>query len=246
MARRMTVCWAAGCLCAVALLAGPAEATLVIAHSGYADPTDEGWTVWGGAYHGADVADGAWDVGTSGVRYHYLHWYWVPGEEKGDQRAWRVTSVMKAHISPSLGPTGLYNVYFAVANGLAATYVCDINATNDGWLTISDHKNLYTLTGLSPYEYHTYGLAHQANATTADLSVDGTYVASLHAEGVLGPGVEWGAGDSDSRGMGGYQSVQFEVDPWGEASAVPEPASCALLVLAAGGLGAMVRRRRRT
>ena len=203
--------------------ATPKPIDLVCLHEGSADPTTEGWALFGGgggiteepitgdAIGGLD----AWNINDTSTASGTLRSYEVKPTFEQMQRAaeegWILGLNLRVVDSPDAVDASVYAEYASNVNGLDKRFsiIFGSDSNGDPIVELYGDERL-TLTGLGN-GYHLYELIFDPQAASADLFVDGIEMISNYT-GIDNIGlarVIWGANQSGSIGSGNYNEVYF-------------------------------------
>ncbi len=229
-------------LCMVALFAQPVIGDVIFSHSGSANPTSEGWALTAGGGGQAEAVFGdagfdAWAVWDDSVTQTGNIYFQTPsaGQSAAIANGWALSTTLRV----VEGTTATFDSPFvAFSQGTVEyTVVFDTQADGDPVVRLSKGGNSgdeYAIEGGSG-GYHTYVLNYDPVQGSADLFVNGVErISDYTGQSSATSRVAWGAGASDGTGRAHFNTVSF--------SAVPEPASSAMLLLGIAGMSRLRRR----
>lgn len=228
-----------------------AHAGLIVAHTGSADPTTEGWTASvgpGGGVSAGSINDGgtpAWFVDDNstadGSILIYSAAVSAPDIAAGSANGWTLTVILRVPSDENLDIHG--SPFIAYRDGVTSWEMnFGLDASGN---TVVQLEDSFTPISVGPTHtlpghdtYNQFDLVYDPSAGTADLFVNGTEVLSNFDGAPLAQSaVLWGAGRSPDSGQGNFNYVAFTTN----AAPVPEPSSIAAWLIA--GVAAITLRR---
>jgi len=227
----------------VLMVGGPAFGQVVFEHVGDLDPLDEGWGPdMEGAYTVEPVNDGgvlAWRISDEGQDDQVAYWYDVGGAQ-GDMAAmgWILTGELRVTSGPD-APVNNTVMIQVRANGRWWRLDFGTDAGNNpliGLFIPGSPTYDGIIAGTQGDGYHTYQIVNTGNPDLCDVVVDGETVYTDWTAGATSrTSMAFGSNNSGIVGLGSanYALVRLEL--------IPEPATIALLAVAAG---ALLRRRK--
>lgn len=222
-----------------------AQATMIVSHTGNADPTTESWSVGGGGSFGPGGADTKpyWNIATtagasSGDAYYY---YTLSSSDVSGN--WLAEATVKVQ-TPTSGDWGPSDAYLNVYVG-AKWYFIGLSDTGLYQSTGGGYTN--QLRGFTPDTSTYYTMSMKETGAGVDVYLSGSLVASNISPRTgsnYGNLMYWGDGgpNSGQAGASNWNSVVFDTNAM---PSVPEPSTCALTASGLLGLLCYAWRKRR-
>ena len=227
----------ASSLVALALYSADGQGTVVIQHSGAADPTAEGFSLVSlGSHASVRPVTGsgfsAWNTTVSNVNNNITYSYLLTSQQRAETIGadWALSFTLE-----DLQPNTIGNDF--INAGPVLIYVgSEVNG--DPYIAVPGSGTNYILNGAGS-GYHNYQIFYDAVTASASLWVDGTEKISDYLHNFSIPNgvneIQWGesqAGPSSAN----WNLLSFEI--------VPEPSAVSLLFLGSGAVICLRLRRR--
>jgi hypothetical protein len=235
---------------------GMTRADILVQHWGTNDPETEGFTLTQSATPDPLLARGIttgdwgredWYASSNGATGNSMQNYHfdptIAQAAAMDTYGWKYT-VQVYDYQPNDGPAD-WGVAFDVVTA-SKEYVVSLGTDADRKQLVHEITPAGTFSQIGDalaYNWHTYTMTAGPNATTVDLSIDGTHAATLAGYtygSAVTPTVEFGALGSSSIGYGGWYEATFSIP-----TPTPEPSMLTLFSVGVAGLLAYAWRKRK-